>query len=359
MGNGSTGRGAPGPSPAADSRELEALRREKQRVVAAHGAWTDHNIHLGGGHYTIGPEVRSPRLRRTMQIVADAAARPLSGLRALDLGCLEGMYAIELARRGAETVAIEGREANLAKVRFARDALGLDNLTLRLEDVRALSAREHGEFDVVLCLGLLYHLDAPDVFRFVASLAEVTRGFAVIDTYVSTAPRERHEHAGRHYWGLRVAEHDEGDSAATRAARLWNSLDNASSLWLTRASLLNLLADGGFTSVHESVAPRDPHQPADRVTLLAFRGRPERTLSAPLADEQPVPRWPERERRRPSPEQDPRAMLWRRARRALPRWLEAPARRVLRALGRGADQDESWKVHWRAEPRPPRGDAPA
>lgn len=355
MASGSTASGA-GEPPGGAAPAVEALRRGKQAVVAAHGAWTDHNVHLAGDLYTIGPEVTSPRLRRMLQLVADAAGRPLAGLRALDLGCLEGMYAIELARQGAETVAIEGRERNLAKARFVKEALGLGNLTLRLEDVRELSRERHGEFDVTLCLGLLYHLDAPDVFPFVERLAEVTRGFAVVDTYVSTAAVERHERGGRVYWGRRIREHGESDSAETRRGRLWNSLDNARSLWLTRESLLNLLADCGFTSVLECHVPRDPSQPADRVTLLAFKGTPASTRSQPSADGRPFARWREGERRRLSPEQAPSARLRRRVRALVPRWLEAPLRRLLRRPPAGGS---GWRVEWRAEPRPRRGgDAP-
>ena len=355
MASGSTASGAES-SPRSTAPAVEALRQGKQAVVAAHGEWTDHNVHLAGDLYTIGPEVASPRLRRMLQIVADAAGRPLAGLRALDLGCLEGMYAIELARQGAETVAIEGRERNLAKARFVKEALGLDNLTLRLEDVRELSRERHGEFDVTLCLGLLYHLDAPEVFAFVERLAEVTRGFAVVDTFVSTAAVERHERGGRVYWGRRYHEHDERDSAETRRARLWNSLDNARSLWLTRESLLNLLADCGFTSVHESHVPRDPSQPADRVTLLAFKGTPAATLSLPLTNDRAFARWRDGERQRLSPEQTPAARLRRRVRALLPRWLEAPLRRLLRRPPTGGSD---WRVEWRAERRPQRGgDAP-
>lgn len=347
----------PGPPPRLPSApDLEALRRAKREVIAAHGPWTDHNVHLGGGLYTIGPEVRSPRLRRILQIVADAAGRPLAGLRALDLGCLEGMYALELARQGMETVAIEGREANLAKARFARDALGLGNLELRREDVRELSEERHGRFDVTLCLGLLYHLDAPDLFAFVARLAEVTRGFVVLDTYVSTSARERREHGGRAYWGRRVREHDETDSLEARQRRLWNSLDNPFGFWLTRASLLNLLADSGFGSVHECLLPRDPHQPADRLTLLAFRRPPALPLLSPLAGEAPAAAWGERERHRASPEQDPRTRIARGLTHAVPRPLRVALKRLLARLrGRGGD-DEGWRPQWRAEPRPPRAD---
>jgi hypothetical protein len=95
-----------------------------------------------------------------VQMVRDVAGRPLRELRVVDLACLEGMYRIELARQGARVVAIEGREANLDKARPAQEALALDNLELYLDDVRNLSAKKYGRFDVVLatCTGAAWVL---------------------------------------------------------------------------------------------------------------------------------------------------------------------------------------------------------
>src|SRR6185312_10010629 len=103
----------------------------------------------------------------------------------LDLACLEGQYALEFARQGAQSVGIEGRAENLEKARFAQRALQLDNVELHQDDVRNLSVAKYGHFDVVLCLGILYHLDAPDVFDFVERIASVCTGFAIFDTYIS------------------------------------------------------------------------------------------------------------------------------------------------------------------------------
>src|SRR5215213_4154131 len=144
-----------------------------QKVIELSGDWTDHNIHIAGDLYTIGEDVVSTRLRRIVQIVSDVSGEPLANLRVLDLACLEGLYAVEFARQGAQAVAIEGREVNLEKVKFVKKALGLDNLTVCHDDVRNLSPEKYGEFDVALCLGILYHLDAPDVFRFAENIARV------------------------------------------------------------------------------------------------------------------------------------------------------------------------------------------
>ena len=87
----------------------------------------------------------------------------MEGLRILDLGCGEGIYSIELARHKAQVVAMDGRETHLEKVRFIKRALSLDSLEVVQDDVRNLSLAKYGKFDVVLCLGILYHLKAPDV----------------------------------------------------------------------------------------------------------------------------------------------------------------------------------------------------
>src|SRR5262249_350381 len=111
-------------------------------------------------------------------------AKPLDTVRVLDLACLEGLHSVEFALNGAKVVGVEGREANLAKARFTKDALSLGNLELVHDDVRNLSRERYGEFDVVLCLGILYHLDTPDVMKLAKNLAEVCTRVAIIDTHL-------------------------------------------------------------------------------------------------------------------------------------------------------------------------------
>lgn len=271
------------------------VERELREIVARFGPWSAHNIRLAGDLYTIGNEVVGDeiKLRRILRTVADVAGRPLATLRILDLACLEGMYAVEFARHGAQVVGIEGREQNLAKARFAKEVLALPTLEFVHDDVRNLSRAKYGEFDVVLCLGILYHLDAPDVFVFLERMAEVCRGFAVIDTHIATNAAGSCVHQGRTYRGRTFAEHDPASTPADRAADLWSSLDNVESFWPTRASLLNALAHAGFTSTYECAMPPEPTKPADRITLVAARGRPLSLLGSPQLDAQPIEDLPE------------------------------------------------------------------
>ena len=118
--------------------DAEVIKREKAEILARYGKWTAHNIHLAGDAYTIDDGLTGDefRLRRVMQIIDDmAGSRRLQDMRVLDLACLEGMYSVELARKGATVVAIEGREANIAKAAFAKRVLRLDEIELIQDDV--------------------------------------------------------------------------------------------------------------------------------------------------------------------------------------------------------------------------------
>jgi SAM-dependent methyltransferase len=261
------------------------IARRKRDIEARFGTWTAHNIRLPDGTFTIGPGLvggSELRLRQIVQMVGDVSPVPLERLRVLDLGALEGLFALEFARRGATVVAIEGREANLEKIRFARDVLGLERLDLRLEDVRGLNAAEHGEFDLVLCLGLLYHLDAPDVFVLLERMRDVCGWATVIETRVHRYPRERRDYHGRAYRGVVGVEPPAGTPALSRRA-LWSSIGNAESFELTRASLDNALSDAGYSSVLECHVPPYPTE-EPRGTFIAFCGSPRSLLLAPDAN---------------------------------------------------------------------------
>lgn len=306
----------------------DEIRRERDALVERYGPWTAHNVRLAEGVWTISPQPAGDevKLRRVTQIVSDVLGGRIEGARVLDLACLEGMYALELARRGADVVAIEGREANIAKARFAAGALGLD-VDFQQGDVRELSRERHGEFDVVLALGILYHLDAPDLFALAERIAEVTRRAAVIDTHVAPSGREAQQHGGRAYHGHRLVEHDPTSSEEERLQALWSSLDNTTAFALTRPSLETLLGRCGFTSVYECHLPAEPAKQLDRATFLALKGDVVGALLAPspASDPETVPEEP------PLAVRLPATRLWAVGRHALPAPLRARVRRLLGA----------------------------
>ena len=278
--------------------DTHEISKQKEEVVRRFGPWTAHCVHLGGDLYTFDPPWMDSRLRRFVQAAADAAGRPLDTLRVVDLACLEGHFGIEFARHGSRVVAVEGREANLAKARFAKDVLGLDRLELLLDDVRNFGIERHRAFDVVLCLGILYHLDTPDVLEFAEQIARACTRVTLIDTHVSLASETSYTWRGRTYWGAYLPEHDAEAKAQDKLASAWYSLDNCRSFRLTRSSLCNLLHHIGFTSVYECLNPYEYHSPnwpspdetgrhvvwKDRITLVAIKGQPQTLHSSPISD---------------------------------------------------------------------------
>ena len=326
--------------------ERQELLAEYSEIVKRHGPWTDHNIDLGHGVYTIGSDTVSEKLRRILQIVADSTgSRKLQGLRVLDLGCLEGQYAIELARQGAETVGIEGREANLAQAEFAKRALGLDNAVFHHDDIRNVTAARYGEFDVVLCLGVLYHLNAPAVFELVDNIGSLCRRVAIFDTYISLRSETAYEHKGRQFWGRNCLEHDPAALPEERLQDLWASLDNTVSMWPTFNSLLNMLIGAGFTTVSQCHAPVELNKPSDRVTLLAIKGSRVPILNMPRMNDLPWPALPENFRPSPSPHNQRFYEFSKRIVSHIPRQWRRGAKSMLRRLGlkKGADP---WERDW-------------
>lgn len=131
---------------------------ELERRARALGEWF-HNIDLGGVHtapnHFLG-DYPSNKWRR----FAGAIPRDLHGLSVLDIGCNGGFYSIEMKRRGADrVVAIDYDEAYLRQARFAAAACGteIEFRKLSVYDVARLGER----FDIVLFMGVFYHLRHP------------------------------------------------------------------------------------------------------------------------------------------------------------------------------------------------------
>src|ERR1700688_2010204 len=212
------------------------------------------------------------RLRRVVQTIADIEQKPWSQLRILDLGSLEGGFALEFAIHGAQVVAIEGRETNNAIARANARSRNLSNVEFITDDVRNLSLARYGKFDVILCSGILYHLPAKDCCEFVQSIADVCKHLTIIDTHVGLLnfrPTVSCQWRGHTFYGTAFKEHSPGDDVTTKLSRKLSSLDNPNSFWITKSSLLNLLRDVAFTTVFEILRPQSFLDFADRITFAA------------------------------------------------------------------------------------------
>ncbi|PHK93482.1 TIGR04290 family methyltransferase [Pseudoroseomonas rhizosphaerae] len=94
------------------------------------------------------------------QYFSHALPQDLTGKSVLDIGCNAGFFSIEMKRRGAARVlGVDSDPRYLEQARFAAGVLGLDieYRQLSVYDVGALGER----FDLVLFMGVLYHLRHP------------------------------------------------------------------------------------------------------------------------------------------------------------------------------------------------------
>jgi len=84
----------------------------------------------------------------------------LTGKTVLDIGCNAGFYSIEMKRRGAKkVVGIDSDPGYLAQARFAAQMSGAD---IEFHELDVYSVPQLQEkFDIVLFMGVLYHLRHP------------------------------------------------------------------------------------------------------------------------------------------------------------------------------------------------------
>lgn len=161
-------------SEARDSRFIADHQRQVERLSRL--GWY-HSIELPDGSVIPGHQsVEQQRTRlRQFRIPAD-----LTGKRVLDIGAWDGWFSFEMERRGASVLAVDS--ARNTRLLEAKALLG-SRIDYHIADICRLTAKEVGTFDIVLFLGVLYHLKHP--LLALENVCGMSREMACIESFVT------------------------------------------------------------------------------------------------------------------------------------------------------------------------------
>lgn len=242
-----------------------SLSNEELTQRLATQEWTGHNIRLNSDISTMPgkPDFMETdlRLKAILRALSFFYRGEFTGLRVADLGCLEGGFTLAMAQQGMDVIGLEARQMNLDKCLLLKDQFELPQLEFRLDDVKNFGLEKYATFDVVLALGIVYHLNDP--VAWLRQAAAATRGVMVIESHYAPAddralklldPRlklgplvqeslDGFQYEGR--WFFEFEPH------ADREVMPWASYSNNKSFWLTKESLLRAALRSGFDLVFE------------------------------------------------------------------------------------------------------------
>lgn len=149
-----------------------ALQVRIDRVPVWH-----HSYELPGGVWTKGPFKPGDRLARI------GLPERLDGKTVLDVGAWDGFYTFECERRGAQVTSADtwNPEHLVTSEGYAIAHRVLKSSAKPVQvSVHDLDPAVHGRFDVVLFLGVLYHLTNP--FEALQKLRAVTKHTLIVET---------------------------------------------------------------------------------------------------------------------------------------------------------------------------------
>lgn len=241
------------------SRPITIPSVEMQEEIGRLAPWTYH-VEVPGattiGHNTYNEgTIRFHRYRANLicNTVAQMLGSDLTTSTFLDIGCNCGFFTLEMAARGAfHVMGLDFRQENIEQAKFLKRAFGVSSSDFSTQNVKDLEDDGH-LFDVVLNLGLMYHLSTP--FEILRSCYLSTKQFCVIDTISHTEPISAY-HVQMKDPNISI----EGDLSFE--------------LQPTYRGILDTIKAAGFGEVVEIVAPTDDielYDSASRRCLVAFK----------------------------------------------------------------------------------------
>ncbi|HEX4187301.1 MAG TPA: class I SAM-dependent methyltransferase [Solirubrobacteraceae bacterium] len=171
------------------------------------------------------------RRRSFFDPLVAVAGGTLHGKRVLDLGSNAGYWSLAAIEAGADFVlGIDGRQMHVDQANLVFEAKGVDRARYNFVLGDIFKYDFAASFDVVLCLGLMYHISKPmELFEIMAG---VDAQLLLIDTAVSLMPTSM----------FRVARED-----SLRNVR--NAVDHEIVLIPSRRAVLDLADQFGYTGV--------------------------------------------------------------------------------------------------------------
>jgi hypothetical protein len=228
------------------------------------GPWMYHVLQMSNQHY------RPVRLEYHRTIFGDdqrikyiAYFLDVRQRRVLEIGPLEGHHSVILEKMGVrENISIESRDDNLKKCNRIKEKYRLDHTIFLKHDLELLYKGQEepqfsGPFDLVFCLGVLYHV--PDPMEALVWMRRQSKTLFLGTHYIEQEDRPAavYNHKGKNYCGKWWKED------------LANPVDGMSprSFCPYEEDLIEMLKDAGYSQI--SILGRDLQNYSPHITILA------------------------------------------------------------------------------------------
>ena len=192
-------------------------------------------------HYMEINQKREDWLKRVLRDIS--VAENLTNV--IDVGCGEGYFSNVLEKLGFKVTAIDGREGNVANGKKKYPSIQFKTANIESDDIGRI-----GNFELVLCLGLIYHLENP--FKAIRNLSAMTAKHCIIETRI--AP-------GKMPLAVMLDEFGKSDDQGIDYIALIPS----------KSALVKMLYQAGFKNVYESQGV--PDHPEFKKGVLKYQRR--------------------------------------------------------------------------------------